>query len=92
MRNLITTFLLAFLLVSCADATVRNYRLEIVTEYPHDTQSYTQGLFFHKGEMYETTGLRGKSTLRKVDLSTGKPLVKLNFDRKYFLDGQTIYP
>ena len=91
MRNLMTTFLLALLLVSCADATVRNYNLEIVAEYPHDTQSYTQGLFFHEGEMYETTGLHGKSTLRKVELTTGAPLVKLNFDKKYFIEGSVVF-
>ena len=91
MRNMLTTFLMALLLVSCADATVRNYNLEIVAEYPHDTQSYTQGLFFHEGEMYETTGLHGKSTLRKVELTTGAPLVKLNFDKKYFIEGSVVF-
>jgi len=91
MRDLFAVFILSFLLVSCADGAVRNYRLDVVTEYPHDTTSYTQGLFFHDGQMYETTGLRGKSTLRKVDLVSGQPLKRLDFDKKYFLEGSVIF-
>ena len=90
MRKLLTVLLMAFLLVSCADATVKEYRLEVVAEYPHDTEAYTQGLFFHDGQMYESTGLNGKSTLRKVELSTGKPLKRLDFDKKYFIEGSVV--
>ena len=91
MRNLISVLVLLLMLVSCADANVRRYRVEVVAEYPHDTESYTQGLFFHKGEMYETTGLRGKSTLRKVDIITGEPEKRLNFDKKYFVEGSVVF-
>ena len=91
MMKILTLFAMAFSLLSCSGAAVREYKLEIVSEYPHDTDSYTQGLFFHRGEMYETTGLNGKSTLRKVDLQTGKPLKKLDFDRKYFLEGSVVF-
>ena len=83
MRRLITAILSAFILLSCADASVKVYKLEVVAEYPHDTQSYTQGLFFHDGQLYESTGQNGKSTFRKVDLATGKPLKRLDFDEKY---------
>lgn len=79
-----------FLLLSCADAKVKEYRLEVVQEYPHDTESYTQGLFFHKGNMYESTGLHGKSTFRKVDILTGEALEKMNFDKKYFVEGSVV--
>lgn len=79
-----------FLLLSCADAKVKEYRLEVVQEYPHDTESYTQGLFFHEGNMYESTGLHGKSTFRKVDLLTGEALEKMNFDKKYFVEGSVV--
>ena len=82
MIKVLTVIAMMFSLLSCADATVKEYKLEIVAEYPHDTDSYTQGLFFHNGKMYETTGLNGKSTLRLVDMQTGKPLKKLDFDRK----------
>lgn len=81
------TLALALTLSSCANAKVRQYRLQVVKEYPHDRTSYTQGLFFFGGQMYESTGLNGKSTFRKVDIATGKPLFRLNFDRRYFLEG-----
>ena len=91
------TFRIMVLLISllialaCTDAGVKEYRLEVVAEYPHDTGSYTQGLFFHDGQMYESTGLHGKSTFRKVDVETGDALEKLNFDKKYFVEGSVIW-
>ena len=57
--------------MSCT-AQVRSYKLEVVRDYPHDISSYTQGLFFHDGQMYESTGIAGESTFRKVDIQTGK--------------------
>ncbi len=78
------------LLISCADAKVKQYSLEVIAEYPHDTESYTQGLFFHDGRMYESTGLHGKSTFRKVDIETGEAVERMNFDRKYFIEGSVI--
>ena len=91
MVKVLTVFAMFFSLLSCADATVKEYKLDVVAEYPHDTDSYTQGLFFHNGEMYETTGLHGKSTLRKVDIQTGRPVKKLEFDKKYFLEGSVVF-
>ena len=79
--------ILPLLSVSCADARVKQYKLQVVNSFPHDRTSYTQGLFFYAGAMYESTGLNGKSTFRKVYISTGKALSKLTFDRKYFLEG-----
>lgn len=70
---------------------MKEYTLEIVAEYPHDTESYTQGLFIHEGQMYESTGQHGKSTFRKVDLKTGKALKRLDFDKKYFVEGSVIF-
>ncbi len=92
MKFLKYMFILAasLLLMSCANAKVKNYKLEIVAEYPHDTGAYTQGLFFHEGQMYESTGLNGKSTFRKVNLETGEAVEKLNFDRKYFIEGSVM--
>lgn len=73
--------------VSRTKVKVTGYKIQIVNEFPHDVTSYTQGLFFYGGEMYESTGLNGKSTFRKVDVKTGKPLYRLDFDKKYFLEG-----
>jgi len=75
--------------VSCG-AKVRNYRPQVVASYPHDESSYTQGLFFHDGKMYESTGQYGESTMRIVDPVTGKALKRLDFDRKYFVEGSVI--
>ena len=86
MRTVFTIILMSLLILSCADAQVKEYSLEVVAEYPHDTESYTQGLFFHDGQMYESTGLHGKSTFRMVDMQTGKALKRLDFDDKYFVE------
>lgn len=90
MRDIIILLLSSFMLASCSDEVVKEYSVEIVAEYPHDTESYTQGLFFQDGQMYESTGLRGKSTFRKVELPTGEALEKLSFDRKYFIEGSVM--
>lgn len=75
--------------VACT-AQVSRYKLEVVKEFPHDEKSFTQGLFFHGGTLYESTGMYGESTFKTVELSTGKALKKLDFDRKYFLEGSVI--
>ena len=90
MRRILSVMLFSLMLISCADAGVRKYRLEVIAEYPHDTDSYTQGLFFNDGQMYESTGEHGNSTFRKVELETGKALERLNFDRKYFVEGSVM--
>ena len=90
MRLIYIMFFSAILFCACGDNLPRHYQLEVLAEYPHDVNSYTQGLFFHKGQMYETTGLRGKSTLRIVDLETGDALRKINFDKKYFIEGSVV--
>ena len=91
MRQIFIALIMSLALVSCADASVRQYRLEVVAEYPHDTESYTQGLFFHKGRMYESTGLNGKSTFREVDVKSGEVVRKLDFSKKYFLEGSVVF-
>jgi glutamine cyclotransferase len=66
------------------------YKYKIINEYPHDKKAYTQGLEYYNGFLYETTGRRGQSTLRKVALKTGKVLQKIDLDNKYFGEGMTI--
>ena len=66
---------------------VKEYKLQVVESLPHDTRSYTQGLFFHNGELYESCGQYGSSSFRKVELRTGKDLRRLNFDSRYFVEG-----
>ncbi len=62
----------------------------IITSYPHDTSSYTQGLIIYKGEMYEGTGNYSFSKLKKVDLKTGKTLQQISLPNEYFGEGITI--
>ena len=85
--NILLLAALSLTASSCADAKVRQYKIKVVKEYPHDEMSYTQGLFFQGDKMIETTGQYGESTMRLVDLVTGKAEKKFNFDRKYFLEG-----
>ena len=67
------------------------YKYEIVKEYPHDPSAFTQGLEYHNGFLYESTGLHKESSLRKVELETGKVLQKIDLESKYFAEGMTIY-
>jgi glutamine cyclotransferase len=62
----------------------------VINTYPHDTSSFTEGLLFYKGELFESTGNYGKSKLLKVDLSTGKALKSIDLDKKYFGEGLVI--
>ena len=63
---------------------------EIIKEYNHDQKAYTQGLEFYNNNLYESTGLNGKSSLRKVNLNNGEILKVLNLNYEYFAEGLTI--
>ncbi len=62
----------------------------VVAAYPHDTASYTQGLEFYDGQLYEGTGNKGFSKLMQVDLKTGKAVKQVALNQKYFGEGITI--
>ncbi len=66
------------------------YGYEIINTYPHDITSYTQGLEFHNGELYESTGQYKESKLRKVDYKTGEVLKNVDLAEGYFGEGLTI--
>ena len=66
------------------------YTYEIVATYPHDQEAFTQGLEFYKDTLYESTGLRKKSSLRKVDYTTGKAYKNIKVPDQYFAEGLTI--
>lgn len=76
--------------VSTGYAAIPSYGYVVKNTYPHDSQAFTQGLFFKDGFLYESTGLTGRSSLRKVELSTGKVVQKLNFPSEYFGEGSTV--
>ena len=64
---------------------------EIVKTYPHDPKAFTEGLFFYGGFLYESTGETGRSSLRKVDLETGKILQKFDLPRDSFGEGIALF-
>ena len=67
------------------------YDYAVVNVYPHDPGAFTQGLIFRDGFLYESTGLNGRSTLRKVRLKTGEVVKKRTIEAKYFAEGLTAW-
>jgi len=67
----------------------QNYR--VIHTYPHDSEAFTQGLFYDNGVLYEGTGQETGSSLRVVELETGKVLRQHNLDPSLFGEGITIY-
>lgn len=62
---------------------------QVVHSYPHDPGAFTQGLIYVDGHLYESTGLNGRSSIRMVDLYTGKVLQKFDLPPNYFAEGLT---
>jgi glutaminyl-peptide cyclotransferase len=65
------------------------YGYRIVNDYPHDRLAYTQGLVYRDGFLFESTGLKGRSSLRKVKLETGEVIQEERLDSQYFAEGLT---
>lgn len=63
----------------------------VIHTYPHDPDAFTQGLIYADGHLYESTGLNGKSSLRMVDLESGRPLQIQPVPDKYFAEGLTAW-
>jgi glutamine cyclotransferase len=63
----------------------------VISSYPHDHLSFTQGLEWHEGILYESTGLKNRSSLKKIDIQTGKVLKKVDIPYPYFAEGITIF-
>jgi glutamine cyclotransferase len=66
---------------------IEQLRLRVIGKYPHATDAFTQGLIWHDGLMYESTGQYGKSSLRKVRLEDGKVLAQRKLGTKFFGEG-----
>ena len=97
----IVTILIAFAtLVSCGGTGKKSatpqaveptfYTYEVVAEYPHSRTSYTQGLQFVDGELWEGTGEYGRSQLLRTDLATGKVLQSKELSKEEFGEGITV--
>jgi glutamine cyclotransferase len=63
---------------------------EVVKVYPHDPQAFLQGLLYHDGKLYESTGLNGRSSLRRVKLKNGKVQKLINIPQEYFAEGLAV--
>lgn len=72
------------------ETTIPTYRYRVVNTFPHDKRAFTQGLVFHNGYLYEGTGLYGESSLRKVDLRTGRVLRLHRLAPEFFGEGIAI--
>jgi glutamine cyclotransferase len=70
---------------------VTAYGYEVVNTFPHDAQAFTQGLVFQDGALLESTGLERHSTLRRVELQTGKVLQKIDVPPYFFAEGMTLF-
>lgn len=73
-----------------ADKEPTVYKYNVINTYPHDPEAYTQGLEYRDGYLYESTGRKGKSSLRKVNLKSGEVLEKIEVAPTYFAEGMTI--
>jgi glutamine cyclotransferase len=70
---------------------VPTYSYKIKNTWPHDRHAYTQGLIFLDGILWESTGQYGSSSLRKVELKTGKVIKQIAVPPKYFAEGMTVF-
>src|SRR5262245_39248986 len=73
--------------LSLEPAPIRKY--DVVAEYPHDPQALTQGLIYTGGFLYESTGRQGQSSIRKVELKTGRVIQQRAVDDRFLGEGLT---
>ena len=97
--RLVWTILALFLsaglrITACAQtaspSAVGVYRVKVLAAYPHDPSAFTQGLIVHAGHLYEGTGLYGNSSIRRLDLETGKIERMTSLANAYFGEGITV--
>jgi glutamine cyclotransferase len=72
-----------------AATSVPTLAYDVIASYPHDPQAFTQGLIYRDGMLYESTGLNGRSSLRRVRLDTGTVVQHKSVDTRYFAEGMT---
>ena len=74
-----------------SNITPVKFTYSVEEEYPHDVDAFTQGLTYHNGYLYESTGKKGQSSLRKIDLPTGSIVQSYSLPGSVFGEGMTIY-
>jgi glutamine cyclotransferase len=90
MQEIDTTRVIPSFGISGRTAQIPVLSVKLVRAYPHDPHAFTQGLEYYGGYLYESTGIAGQSTLRKVALQTGAVLQKVSLPPQYFGEGLTI--
>lgn len=92
LRSFSASLVLILALTSCrAGPATEALPYEVVRTLPHDTAAFTQGLLFHRGLFYESTGIYGQSTLREVDPDSGRVLRKRALPRDHFGEGLALH-
>jgi len=71
-------------------ATTPRFKVQVLQSWQHDAQSFTQGLELHDGALYESTGVEGRSGVRRVDIATGKVLQRVDIPYPLFGEGITV--
>jgi glutamine cyclotransferase len=87
LKKIVACVLLSLAGWSGAQAAMPVYGFVVKNTYPHDTRAFTEGLFYKDGFMYESTGMKGQSSIRKVELATGKALQKQDIPAEFFGEG-----
>jgi glutamine cyclotransferase len=85
-QNPITRFIIVY-----SDKSPKRYGYKVINTYPHDKHAFTQGLIYDKGILFEGTGQTTGSSLREVELKTGKVIRQHNLDVSLFGEGITLY-
>jgi glutaminyl-peptide cyclotransferase len=80
----------SLLAATAAQAAIPVYGFMVKNTYPHDSEAFTQGLSIRDGYLYETTGQNGRSSLRKVELASGKVLQKKDLASEFFGEGSAL--
>lgn len=73
-----------------ADPPPAQYGVRVLAEYAHDASAFTQGLVYYRGYLYESTGRYGASSVRKVELETGKVIAERALPGRYFGEGLAV--
>lgn len=98
-KSVILLLLSSLFLISCISPInekpqknqATHYSYQIINRYPHDRKALTQGLIFNQGFLYESTGLFRHSSLRQVDLTSGRVVQKKALDNHLFAEGLTLW-
>lgn len=84
-------FAIVLLLATLPALAVPIFPVEVVHKHPHDSGAFTQGLAWHDGRLFESTGIYGRSTLREVELDSGRVLNAVSLDHREFGEGITVF-